>query len=111
MARESEEGEDVSVISCDLQGTVQSFSLGAARLFGWDPEDVIGKESVAIFHQPEAVQELVPRLLKQAAEEGLFEEEVTLVKKDGTEFRARLSVHPIYREGEMVGYMGRTVRV
>lgn len=111
MAGEEEEGKDVSVITSDLEGIVQSYSEGAAKLFGWNPEEVVGKQSVAIFHQPEAVEELVLRLLKQAAEEGLFEEEVVFVKKDGTEFKARLSVRPVYREGKIVGYMGRTVVV
>ncbi|MCJ2519380.1 MAG: PAS domain S-box protein [Candidatus Thermoplasmatota archaeon] len=111
MSGEEEEGKDVSVITSDLEGIVQSYSEGAAKLFGWDSEEVVGKQSVAIFHQPEAVEELVPRLLKQAAEEGLFEEEVVFVKKDGTEFKARLSVRPVYREGKIVGYMGRTVVV
>ncbi len=111
MAGEGEEGEDVSIITCDLEGIVQTFSDGAASLFGWDPDEVIGKQTVAVFHQPEAVEELVPRLLKQAAEEGLFEEEVTLVQKDGKEFVARLSVRPMYRDGEIIGYMGRTLKV
>jgi PAS domain S-box-containing protein len=105
------ESQDVSIITCDLQGVVQTFSQGASKLFGWKPDEVVGKQTVAIFHKPEAVEELVPRLLRQASEEGLFEEEVVLVRKDGTEFRARLSVRPIFREGKMVGYMGRTVEV
>lgn len=101
----------VSVITCDLEGVVETFSEEASDLFGWTPEEVVGKERVAIFHQPEAVAELVPRLLKQAAEEGLFEEEVTLVRKDGSEFQARLAVRPLLRDGKIVGYMGRTVQV
>jgi PAS domain S-box-containing protein len=110
MAKE-ESDEDVSVVTCDLEGVVQTLSQGASKLFGWKPEEVVGKQTVAIFHKPEVVQELVPRLLKQASEEGLFEEEVVLVRKDGTEFKARLSVRPIYRDGKIVGYMGRTVKV
>jgi hypothetical protein len=64
--------------------------------------------SVAAFHIPERVAELVPRLLKTAVDTGLFEEEVVLVKKSGTQFRARLAVRPMYREGNLVGYMGLT---
>ncbi len=111
MSIESAEEENVSVITCDLQGIVQSFSEGASRLFGWTADELVGKQTVAVFHKPEAVSELVPRLLKQASEEGLFEEVVTLVRKDGSEFKARLSVRPTYRAGKMIGYMGRTVKV
>ena len=67
--------------------------------------------SVAQFHVPERVPELVPRLLKTAVETGKFEEEVTLVRKDGTQFPARLTVRPQYREGDHVGYMGMTERL
>ncbi len=103
--------EDVSVITCDAEGMIQSYSQGAQKLFGWKPEEVIGKERVALFHQPDAVPTLVPRLLKAAAEEGKFEEVVTLRRKDGKEFRGLLTVFPVYRDERIVGYMGRTEKV
>lgn len=103
--------EDTSVITCDAEGLVETYSQGAARLFGWRPEEVIGKERVSLFHRKDALATLVPRLLKTAAEEGKFEEVVTLVRKDGGEFKALLTVFPVYREGRMVGYMGHTVKV
>ncbi|HKZ64224.1 MAG TPA: PAS domain S-box protein [Thermoplasmata archaeon] len=97
-----------SVITCDLQGTVKTFGGGADRLFGYGSEEVVSKMSVAAFHVPERVAELVPRLLKTAVDTGLFEEEVTLVKKGGSHFQARLAVRPMYRDGNLVGYMGLT---
>jgi PAS domain S-box-containing protein len=103
--------EDVSVITCDAEGVVQTYSQGAQRLFGWKPEEVIGKQRVALFHRQDVVATLVPRLLKAAAEEGKFQEVVTLVRKDGGEFRGLLTVFPMYRDGLIVGYMGRTEKV
>jgi len=97
-----------SVITCDLQGTVKTYGGGADKLFGYAPGEVVNKMSVAAFHPPERVAELVPRLLKTAVDTGLFEEEVVLVKKSGTQFRARLAVRPMYRDGDLVGYMGLT---
>ncbi len=91
-----------------MTGLVTSYGVGAEQIFGWKPEEVIGKKSVAIFHVPEAVQSLVPRLLKTAAETGKFEEEVTLVRKDGSRFRGILTVRPLKRGNEIVGYMGLT---
>src|SRR5437879_11097610 len=72
------------------------------------PAEVNGKLSVATFHLPENVPTLVPRLLKEAVENGKFEEEVTLRRKDGEVFRARLTVRPVFRSGKQVGYMGMT---
>ncbi len=97
-----------SVITCDMQGIVQEYAADAGELFGWSPAEVIGKLSVATFHLPENVPTLVPRLLKEAVENGKFEEEVTLRRKDGEVFRAVLTVRPVFRGGKQVGYMGMT---
>ncbi|MFQ5553407.1 MAG: PAS domain S-box protein, partial [Thermoplasmata archaeon] len=93
---------------CDLNGLVEEYGAGAEDIFQYKADELIGKESVAIFHQPDKVATLVPRLLQTAVETGTFEEEVTLVRKDGSEFPAVLTVRPVYREGEHVGYMGYT---
>src|SRR5438093_392407 len=97
-----------SVITCDMQGIVQEYAADAADLFGWTPDEVIGKMSVAMFHVPRNVPTLVPRLLREAVEKGKFEEEVTLMRKDGSTFRAVLTVRPLVREGRHVGFMGMT---
>ncbi len=99
---------ETSVITCDMQGTVTQYAADAADLFGWTPSEVIGKMSVAAFHVPENVPTLVPRLLKTAVEQGRFEEEVTLIRKDGARFPAVLTVRPMFRDGKQVGFMGRT---
>lgn len=108
MREEAEDAEASSGIACDTSGLVTSFGLGAAKLFGWKPGDVVGKQSVVIFHEPQKVATLVPRLLKTAAETGKFEEEVTLVRKDGSKFVGLLTVRPLLKRGEIVGYMGLT---
>src|SRR2546426_347192 len=97
-----------SVITCDTQGIVQEYAADAADLFGWTQDEVIGKMSVAMFHVPKNVPTLVPRLLREAVEKGKFEEEVVLMRKDGSTFRAVLTVRPILRDGQHVGYMGMT---
>lgn len=105
--------EDVghSGIACDLKGMITSYGIGAQKLFGWTADEVVGKQSVVIFHEPHAIQTLVPRLLKTAAETGKFEEEVTLVRKDGRRFRGLLTVRPLKKENEITGYMGLTKHV
>jgi len=97
-----------SVITCDMQGTVREYAADAASLFGWTEEEVIGKMSVAAFHLPKNIPTLVPRLLREATEKGKFEEEVVLQRKDGSTFRAILTVRPMVRDGRQVGYMGMT---
>ncbi len=101
------EGVHHSGIVCDLNGVITAYGIGAQQLFGWTEGEVVGKQSVVIFHEPDAVQTLVPRLLKTAAETGKFEEEVSLVRKDGTKFRGLLTVRPLQKENEIAGYIGR----
>ncbi len=100
--------EAISDIACDNARLITSFGAGAAKLFGWKPEELVGKQSVVIFLEPRAVATLVPRLLKTAAEAGKFEEEVTLVRKDESRFVGILTVRPLLKHGEIVGYMGLT---
>jgi PAS domain S-box-containing protein len=100
-----------SGVACDLNGVITSYGLGAQQLFGWTADEVVGKQSVVIFHEPDAVQMLVPRLLKTAAETGKFGEEVTLVRKDGSKFRGLLTVRPLKKENEIIGYMGITKHI
>ncbi len=97
-----------SVITCDMKGTIQQYAADAADLFGWTPDEVVGKLSVATFHLPENVPTLVPRLLREAVEKGMFEEEVVLRRKDGATFRARLTVRPMIEDGKQIGFMGMT---
>ncbi len=90
-----------SGIACDSKGVITSYGIGAQKLFGWTADEVVGKQSVVIFHEPHAVQTLVPRLLKTAAETGKFEEEVTLVRKDGRKFRGPNQPDYRFRHGKI----------
>src|SRR5438046_5547539 len=91
-----------------MNGIVQQYSADAETLFGWTRDDVIGKMSIAWFHVPKNIPTLVPRLLREAIEKGKFEEEVTLMRKDGATFQAVLTVRPVLRDGRQVGFMGMT---
>ena len=104
----SKDEDPASVITCDMTGLVNQYAGGAVKIFQYLPNEVVGKMSVAQFHPAENVPTLVPRLLKTAVDTGRFQEEVTLVKKDGTRFKAVLTVRPMFREGTQVGFMGYT---
>jgi PAS domain S-box-containing protein len=104
----SKDEDPASVITCDMTGLVNQYAGGAQQIFQYTSTEVVGKMSVAQFHPAENVPTLVPRLLKTAVDTGRFQEEVTLVKKDGTRFKAVLTVRPMFREGTQVGFMGYT---
>src|SRR5207244_11613495 len=100
-----EAGYAYSGIACDNTGVITSYGIGAKKLFGWTANEVVGKQSVTIFHEPQAIATLLPRLLKTAAETGKFEEEETLVRKDGSKFLGSLTVRPISEGQEVACYL------
>ncbi len=108
MTNQGEHLETNSGIACDNTGLITEYGIGASKLFGWSADEVVGKQRVTLFHEPAAVPTLVPRLLKTAAETGKFEEQVTLVRKDGSKFIGLLTVRPLKRGNEITGYMGLT---
>ena len=73
-----------SVITCDLEGRIETFSEGAAAMFGYAPEEVIGKKRVSLFSPGLVVLEHIESWLKESVEKGQFETRTQFVRKDGT---------------------------
>lgn len=104
--------DDLSVITCDLEGRLQTFGPGAERLFGYKADEVIGKKRVSLFSPGEVVLGHVPTWLKKAREDGAFETDTVFVRKDGSRFAAHIRITPTFKggkaEGEQIGYCGMT---
>lgn len=98
---------DTSGIVANLEGNVIAYSKGAEKIFGYKKEEVLGK-NVAIFH-PKRTHDMLPRLFKTVLEKGVFEEKITLIRKNGEEFPALLRVQVIRDEkGQVTGLAGMT---
>ena len=55
-----------SVITCDLDGKLETFSEGAETLFGYSSDEVIGKGRVSDFSDGQVVLGHVVNWLKEA---------------------------------------------
>jgi 1,4-dihydroxy-2-naphthoate octaprenyltransferase len=100
-----------SVITCDMEGIIETFNKGAEEIFGYDKEELIGKKRVSLFSPGEIVLQNVPVWLKKASEEGEYVTETVFVRKDGTRFPARIRITPTFAKGkdkEQTGYCGVT---
>lgn len=97
-----------SVITCDLEGRIETFNEGAEHFFGYSPEEVIGKKRVSLFSPGQTVLEHVPNWLKTASEEGEFKSETVFVRKDGSPVSAKIRITPTFRDGKQIGYCGVT---
>ena len=99
---------DKSVITCDLEGRIETFSPGAEAIFGWTADEVIGKKRVSLFSPGEVVLEHVPFWLKTAVEKGAHETNSVFLKKDGTPFPAKIRISATFKDGQQIGYCGLT---
>jgi len=97
-----------SVITCDMEGRIETFSRGAETIFGYTPEETIGKQRVSLFSPGLVVLQYVPGWLKTASVEGEYRGRTVFVRKDGTQFAADVRITPTFKNGVQHGYCGVT---
>ena len=98
-----------SVITCDLDGKIETFSEGAATLFGYAEGEVVGKMRVSDFSDGQVVLGHVIGWLDESVKKGKWEGETTFLRKDGSEFPARIKITPTKdKNGNHIGYCGVT---
>jgi PAS domain S-box-containing protein len=96
---------DYALFMLDPEGRVATWNVGAQRIKGYTPEEIVG-EHFSRFYTPEESGEGVPkRALDTARETGRYEAEGWRVRKDGTRFWASVVIDAIRNEeGELVGF-------
>lgn len=98
-----------SIITCDLDGKVETFSEGAEKLFGYSKKDVIGKKRVSDFSPGEVVLGHVINWLNIAVEKGEWEGETVFLGKNNIEIPSKIKITPTKgKNGEHIGYCGVT---
>ena len=102
----------ISVITCDMEGRIESFSDGASNVFGYSQEEVVGKMRVSQFSPGRVVLGHVANWLSTASTTGKFEGETTFVHKDGSLIPASIEITPVFKKVDdkrtQVGYCGKT---
>jgi PAS domain S-box-containing protein len=91
------ESSDDAIISKDLNGTITNWNAGATRLFGYSPEEVIGK-SILVLFPPELQHEELGILAKIRAGERIEHYESQRVTKQGKRIEVSLTISPV-RDG------------
>jgi PAS domain S-box-containing protein len=100
-----EQTKDYAVFFLDTEGRVMTWNLGAQRIKGYTPEEIIGRH-FSIFYTREALESRWPQHeLQVAAAEGRFEDESWRVKKDGSRFWANVVITALRDEaGKLLGF-------
>src|SRR5436309_15946227 len=90
-----ESSTEYSIIGKDLDGTIRLWNEGARRLYGYEPEEVIGRANSSMLHVPEDVQAGRPReILEAALRDGKWEGTLQRMRKNGQRFTARVVITP-----------------
>jgi PAS domain S-box-containing protein len=102
-----EASTEYSIIGKDLDGTIELWNEGARRLYGYEPDDMIGKANASILHTPEDIATGMPtRMMAAALESGKFDGLVVRRRKDGTRFTARVVLTPRRNShGSPIGFL------
>src|SRR5438067_12605153 len=93
----------VSVITCDMEGRIETFNDGAQQIFGYAPDEVIGKKRVSLFSPGVVVLGHVPAWLKAASKNGAHETDTVFIRKDGSRFSAHIRITPTFHGGHTEG--------
>jgi PAS domain S-box-containing protein len=97
------ESSDDAIISKDLEGIITSWNASATRVFGYTPEEIVGK-SVLILIPPELQSEEPEILRKVTAGERIEHFETIRRRKNGELLNISLTISPIRDlNGEVVG--------
>ena len=96
---------DYAIFMLDPEGKVANWNVGAQRIKGYTPDEIVGQHFSA-FYTPEEREEGVPdRALETARTTGRYEAEGWRVRKDGTRFWASVVLDSIKDEdGELIGF-------
>ena len=90
-----ESSTEYSIIAQDITGKILLWNEGARRLYGFEPEEVVGKMDSSMLYTHEDLQAGLPqKIMVDALALGKFEGTVSRKRKNGDRFTARLVVTP-----------------
>ncbi|TAK08644.1 MAG: PAS domain S-box protein, partial [Candidatus Manganitrophaceae bacterium] len=97
------ESSDDAIIGKTVEGLVTSWNTGAQNLFGYLPEEMIGR-SISILFPPDRIGELSMILEKLKRGERITSYETVRIKKGGERIHVSLTISPIRdQSGRIVG--------
>jgi PAS domain S-box-containing protein len=115
-----------AIISADTEGSILFFNPAAEKMLGWSASELVGRQTPAIFHDPDEVaaeaaalsrefnQEIAPgfRVFVHRSDLNLPNERIwTYIRRDGRRIQVNLSITAVRDSGQLLGYTGIAVDV
>ena len=101
---------DLAVIATDADGVVTTWNARAASLYGWTPQEAVGRHVVELTVPEESrrtSEEIVAALQSGEPWQGAFR----VKRKDGSLFTAYVKDSPILDEGRLIGIVGVSIEI
>ena len=96
---------DYAIYLLNAEGQVSNWNLGAQRIKGYLPQEIIGRHFSAFYTDEDRATGEPQKALATARREGRFEKEGWRKRKDGTRFWAHVVIDPIRNDdGDILGY-------
>ena len=94
---------DDAIVSKTLEGVITSWNAGAARIFGYEPDEIVGRHITTLI--PPELHSEEDRILAQLRRgERVDHFETVRVAKDGTRLNVSISVSPLRdKSGRVIG--------
>lgn len=92
--------QDYAILMLDQAGTIASWNTGAERIYGYTPQEIIGKPLETLYFAPE--RNLLGQALDQARREGRFEGEMWQRRKDNAGIWGEIVITALRDEAEQV---------
>jgi len=96
-----------AIIAADFDGNIIAFNEGACQIYGYAPEEVIGRQSIEIFFPVDFIEAgKLQQIIGDLIEKGRFSYEGEKVRKNGESFPAQiLFTLTKDRNGKVVGFI------
>jgi len=97
-----------------MEGLITNLNDGAIKMFGYDSKELVGVKRVSIFSPGEIVLQNVLGWLKSANQTGEHTTKTNFIRKDGSQFAAKIQITPNFANGKnnpQTGYCGVTEEI
>ncbi len=96
---------DYAIYMLDPDGFITTWNVGAERIKGYRPAEIIGQHFSRFFTADDQADGLPDNILRRARDTGRHEAEGWRVRKDGSRFWANAIVQPVRdQNGAMIGF-------
>jgi diguanylate cyclase (GGDEF)-like protein/PAS domain S-box-containing protein len=94
-----------AIVVTDLKGDVMLWNIGAVRIFGYTPDEIIGASAERLFVPNDRKNHVPAREMRKARKEGCAGNFRWHLRKDGTTFWADGMMYPVHVRGALVCFM------